>query len=180
MLKYLLSSSDVKFRPPYGKTIKQYRRYTSFIGTTNQRQPLVDPTGSRRFVCVGIPNGKNIDYEDTLNHEQLFAQVLHLINNDERFWLDDDEIAELLRENEAYQRTVPLEEMIAETFRKPKEGEGRWWKTSEMLNLFASKYSYFDVSNCSPNKLGRAMNSYKFNFKHRNVNGLSEYWLAER
>ena len=45
VLKYLLSSSDVKFRPPYGKTIKQYRRYTSFIGTTNQMQPLVDPTG---------------------------------------------------------------------------------------------------------------------------------------
>jgi hypothetical protein len=180
VLKYLLSSSDVKFRPPYGKTIKQYRRYTSFIGTTNQRQPLVDPTGSRRFVCVGIPNGKNINYEDTLNHEQLFAQVLHLINNNERFWLNDDEIAELLRENEPYQRTVPLEEMIAETFRKPKEGEGRWWKTSEMLNLFASKYAYFDASNYSPNKLGRAMNSYKFSFKHRNVNGLSEYWLAEK
>ena len=29
VLKYLLSSSDVKFRPPYGKTIKQYRRYRS-------------------------------------------------------------------------------------------------------------------------------------------------------
>ena len=29
VLKYLLSSSDVKFRPPYGKTIKFYRRYTS-------------------------------------------------------------------------------------------------------------------------------------------------------
>ena len=71
-------------------------------------------------------------------------------------------------------------EMIAETFRKPKEGEGRWWKTSEILNLFASKYAYFDAFNCSPNKLGRAMNSYKFSFKHRNVNGLSEYWLAEK
>jgi predicted P-loop ATPase len=43
-----------KFRPPYGKTIKQFRRYTSFIGTTNQQKPLVDPTGSRRFVCVGL------------------------------------------------------------------------------------------------------------------------------
>ena len=180
VLKYLLSSSDVKFRPPYGKTIKQYRRYTSFIGTTNQRQPLVDPTGSRRFVCVGIPNGKNIDYEDTLNHEQLYAQVLHLINNDERFWLDDNEIAELLKENEAYQRTVPLEEMIAETFRKPKDGEGRWWGTGEILNLFASKYAYFDAANYSSSKLGRAMNSYKFSFKHRAVNGLSEYWLEEK
>ena len=69
VLKYLLSSSDVKFRPPYGKTIKQFRRYTSFIGTTNQMKPLVDPTGSRRFVCVGV-NG-NINFEDNICHEQL-------------------------------------------------------------------------------------------------------------
>ena len=59
VLKYLLSSAEVKFRPPYGKTIKQFRRYTSFIGTTNQQKPLVDPTGSRRFVCVAIDNDKN-------------------------------------------------------------------------------------------------------------------------
>ena len=180
VLKYLLSSSDVKFRPPYGKTIKQYRRYTSFIGTTNQMQPLVDPTGSRRFVCVGIPAGKNIDYTDNINHSQLFAQVLHLIDNEERFWLNDDEIAELLKENESYQRTVPLEEMIAETFRKPKDGEGRWWGTGEILNLLAAKYTYFDASNFSSSKLGKAINSYKFNFKHRVVKGLSEYWLTEK
>jgi len=180
VLKYLLSSSDVKFRPPYGKTIKQYRRYTSFIGTTNQMQPLVDPTGSRRFVCVGIPAGKNIDYTDNINHSQLFAQVQHLIDNEERFWLNDDEIAELLKENESYQRIVPLEEMIAETFRKPKDGEGCWWGTGEILNLLAAKYTYFDASNFSSSKLGKAINSYKFNFKHRVVKGLSEYWLTEK
>ena len=180
VLKYLLSSSDVKFRPPYGKTIKQYRRYTSFIGTTNQKQPLVDPTGSRRFVCVGIPNGKNIDFTDNINHPQLFAQVLQMVINGERYWLEDDEIAQLMKENEPYQRTVPLEEMIAETFRKPKEGEGRWWGTSEILTLFASKYAYFDAEKMSSNKLGRAMNNYRFSFRHRVVNGLSEYLLCEK
>ena len=180
MLKYLLSSSDVKFRPPYGKTIKQYRRYTSFIGTTNQMQPLVDPTGSRRFVCVGIPNGQSIDFTDDIDHRQLYAQVLQMVISGERYWLEDSEIAELMRENEPYQRTVALEEMIAENFRKPKEDEGRWWGTSEILSLFASKYTYFDAEKMSPNKLGRALNSYKFNFKHRVVNGLSEYWLKEK
>ena len=180
VLKYLLSSSDVKFRPPYGKTIKQYRRYTSFIGTTNQKQPLVDPTGSRRFVCVGIPNGKNIDFTDNINHPQLFAQVLQMVINGERYWLEDDEIAQLMKENEPYQRTVPLEEMIAETFRKPKEGEGRWWGTSDILTLFASKYAYFDAEKMSSNKLGRAMNNYRFSFRHRVVNGLSEYLLCEK
>ena len=180
VLKYLLSSADVKFRPPYGKTIKQYRRYTSFIGTTNQKQPLVDPSGSRRFFCVSIPDGKNIDFTDNLNHRQLYAQALHLFNKGERFWLDDDEIAELLKENEPYQRTVPLEEMIAETFRKPKEGEGRWWGTTEILSTLDSHFSYFDAAKTSSHKLGHAMNNYKFSFKHRTVSGLSEYWLIEK
>ena len=180
VLKYLLSSSDVKFRPPYGKTIKQYRRYTSFIGTTNQTQPLVDPTGSRRFVCVGIPAGKNIDFTDNLNHRQLYAQALYLFNKGERFWLDDDEIQTLIEENVPYQRTVDLVEMINETFRKPKDDEGRWWGTSEILSTFASRYAYYDAKLATPAVLGKAMNNFRFSFRHRMVNGCSEYWLCEK
>ena len=180
VLKYLLSSADVKFRPPYGKTIKQYRRYTSFVGTTNQQQPLVDPTGSRRFVCVGIPAGKNIDFTDNLNHRQLYAQALYLFNKGERFWLDDDEIQTLIEENVPYQRTVDLGEMINETFRKPKDGEGRWWGTTEILNTFANRYAYFDAKRATPTVLGKAMNNYRFSFRHRMVNGCSEYWLCEK
>ena len=180
VLKYLLSSSDVKFRPPYGKTIKQYRRYTSFIGTTNQMQPLVDPTGSRRFVCVGIPAGKNIDFTDSLDHRQLYAQALHLFNNGERFWLNDEEIQTLIEENVPYQRTVDLVEMINETFRKPKDDEGRWWGTTEILSTFASRYAYFDAKRATPAVLGKAMNNFRFSFHHRMVNGCSEYWLCEK
>ena len=180
VLKYLLSSADVKFRPPYGKTIKQYRRYTSFIGTTNQMQPLVDPTGSRRFVCVGIPNGKNIDFTDNLDHRQLYAQALYLFNKSERFWLEDDEIQTLIEENVPYQRTVDLVEMINETFRKPQDGEGRWWGTTEILSTFASRYAYFDAKRATPAVLGKAMNNFRFSFRHRMVNGLSEYWLCEK
>ena len=180
VLKYLLSSSDVKFRPPYGKTIKQYRRYTSFIGTTNQQQPLVDPTGSRRFVCVGIPAGKNIDFTDNLDHRQLYAQALNLFNKGERFWLDDDEIQTLIEENVPYQRTVDLVEMINETFRKPKDDEGRWWGTTEILSTFADRYAYFDAKRATPAVLGKAMNNFRFSFRHRMVNGCSEYWLCEK
>ena len=41
-------------------------------------KPLVDPTGSRRFVCVGVTG--NINFEDNLEHEQLYAQALHQFN----------------------------------------------------------------------------------------------------
>ena len=165
VLKYLLSSSDVKFRPPYGKTIKQYRRYTSFIGTTNQLKPLVDPTGSRRFVCVGV-NG-NIDFEDNLEHHQLFAQALHLFNSGERFWLNNEEIDTLIQENEPFQKLNDLVEMIGETFRKPKETEtAKWWSLSDISQLLATRYPNFDPE--TPfQKIGNALNDIQFNFQSK-------------
>ncbi len=178
VLKYLLSSADVKFRPPYGKTIKQYRRYTSFIGTTNQPKPLVDPTGSRRFVCVGVTG--NIDFTDNLNHRQLFAQALHLFNSGERFWLNSEEIDTLIAENEPFQRLNDLVEMIGETFRRPKESEqARWWSLGDISGRLASRYTNFDPE--TPfQKIGSAMNDVQFNFKSRRTTKHMEYWLIEK
>ena len=178
VLKYLLSSADVKFRPPYGKTIKQYRRYTSFIGTTNQQKPLVDPTGSRRFICVGVTG--NIDFTDNLNHPQLFAQALYLFNQGERFWLDDEEIKVLIKENEGYQRLNDLVEMIGESFREPKEGEkASWWSIGEISKKLEKSYFNFDPDT-SFAKIGNALNDVQFNFKHRRMSGHMEYWLIEK
>ena len=178
VLKYLLSSSDVKFRPPYGKTIKLYRRYTSFIGTTNQMKPLVDPTGSRRFVCVGVEG--NIDFSDTLYHEQLFAQALHLFNKGEQFWLNDDEIKTLIEENEPYQKLNDLVEMIGESFRRPKETEqAKWWSLGDISHLLADRYANFDPE--TPfQKIGNALNDVQFNFKSKRKTNHMEYWLIEK
>ena len=178
VLKYLLSSSDVKFRPPYGKTIQFYRRYTSFIGTTNQPKPLVDPTGSRRFVCVGVTG--NINFEDNLEHEQLFAQALYLFNNKERFWLNDKEIQTLIEENEPFQRLNDLVEMIGETFRRPKDNEhARWWSLGDISQLLASRYPNFDTDT-SFQKIGNALNDVQFNFKSKRKTKHMEYWLIEK
>ena len=179
VLKYLLSSAEVKFRPPYGKTIKQFRRYTSFIGTTNQQKPLVDPTGSRRFVCVSIPNDKDIDFEDNLHHEQLFAQVLYLFNNGERYWLDNEEIATLIKENEPYQKLNDLVEMIGETFMKPKAGEGRWWSLTEIHELLKNRYANYDPKTTFQ-KLGRALSDMKFGFETDRKSSGHIYRLIER
>jgi hypothetical protein len=129
---------------------------------------------------VGIPNGRSIDYTDNLHHQQLFAQALQLFNQGERFWLNDDEIKMLIEENAPYQRPVDLVEMINETFRKPNDNEGRWWGTTEILSTLASRYTYFDAKRTTPAILGKTMNNYRFGFKHRMLNGLSEYWLCEK
>ena len=177
VLKYLLSSAEVKFRPPYGKTIKQFRRYTSFIGTTNQQKPLVDPTGSRRFVCVGVKG--NIDFEDNLHHHQLFAQALYLFNKGERYWLNNEEIATLIKENEPYQKLNDLVEMIGETFRKPKAGEGKWWTLTEINELLTNRYANYDPKTTYV-KLGKALSDQSFDFESDRKTSGHIYKLEER
>jgi len=178
VLKYLLSSADVKFRPPYGKTIKQFRRYTSFIGTTNQMKPLVDPTGSRRFVCVGV-TGK-INFEDTINHRQLYAQALHLFNAGERYWLDETEIQTLIKENEPFQKLNDLVEMIGETFSRPENDvKGKWLSLSDISDILSRHYPSFDPD--TPfQKIGNALNDVQFNFRSKRTMKHMEYWLTEK
>jgi predicted P-loop ATPase len=60
VLKYLVSTADLKYRPPYGKAYSEHRRFASFIGTTNEMMPLTDPSGGRRFVCVMVKD--DIDF----------------------------------------------------------------------------------------------------------------------
>ena len=178
VLKYLLSSADVKFRPPYGKTIKQFRRYTSFIGTTNQMKPLVDPTGSRRFVCVGVTG--NINFEDTINHRQLYAQALHLFNAGERYWLDEAEIQTLIKENEPFQKLNDLVEMIGETFSRPENDvNGKWLSLSDISDILSRHYPSFDPD--TPfQKIGNALNDVQFNFRSKRTMKHMEYWLTEK
>ena len=179
LLKYLLSTADVKFRPPYGKAIKQYRRFASFIGTTNQPKPLTDPTGSRRFVCVEVTD--LIDFSDTLDHRQLYAQLKQEVADGSRYWLDDKEIAQLIEENERFQRIDSLAEMLNDRFRAPEGDEkGRWWSTAELLSYLQKAYGKSALQNVTPKKIGDTLGSRQFNVegKHSNVGG--KYLLVER
>ena len=177
ILKYLLSTGDVKFRPPYGKAIRQYKRYASFIGTTNQMKPLVDTTGSRRFVCVECTG--DINFEDNLNHRQLYAQLMQELNEGCRYWLDDEEIAVLMEENSRFERTVDLVEMIAATFRKPKEPKGgRLWTLQEVNDLLSSRFRNYDKTT-SFEKLGRMLSNQPFGFANERSVNCSRYRMEE-
>ena len=178
LLKYLLSTADVKFRPPYGKAYKQYRRYASFIGTTNQPKPLTDPTGSRRFVCVEITD--MINFEDNLEHRQLYAQLKQEVAEGARYWLTDEEISTLIAENERFQRIDSLEEMIASTFRKPEEGEeGRWISSSEALQILQKRFGKATMADYNPEKVGNRLSRRRFDFESDHKHHGNCYLLVE-
>ena len=38
----------------YGTSVVEMRRYASFIATSNHKDLLTDPSGSRRFICIEV------------------------------------------------------------------------------------------------------------------------------
>lgn len=123
-LKQTLSKAVVNGRPIYGRAQKCRKRYASFVSTTNNLRPLNDPTGSRRFICIRIPDGKLINNEGTINYEQLYAQVLFELREKQMpYWFTPDENQRIEQLNYPFQRILTLEGMIETCFRRPKEGE---------------------------------------------------------
>ena len=178
VLKYLLSTADVKFRPPYGKAMKQFRRYASFIGTTNEMKPLTDPTGSRRFVCVEVTG--DINFQDTIDHRQLFAQLKQMLREGARSYLQDEEINELIRENERFQRLSSLSEMISDAFQTPvSDADGRWWSLKEISELLVRRFRSYDPKT-SFRRLGSELTNHPLKIRSRRISSGWQYFMKER
>lgn len=179
LLKYLLSTQDVKFRPPYGKAYKQYRRYASFIGTTNYPTPLTDPTGSRRFVCVDITG--DIDFTDSIEHLQVYAQLKHEVEQGMRYWLNDDEIQILITENTPYVRSMSIEDMIFSLYAKPTSGEeGEWQSASAITDLLQKYFHGAGTRNLSIKKVGYILNDRQLEIKSKRTNKGTVYWMKRK
>lgn len=78
-LKNLIQMASVKAKRPYGKHVEELPRLASFIATTNIADSLSDPSGNRRF--IGIELSEPIDVSVSINHDQLYAQIVHLLDN---------------------------------------------------------------------------------------------------
>jgi hypothetical protein len=156
ILKYLLSKHDVKFRPPYGKTMEERQRFASFIATTNNRRPLVDPTGSRRFICV---YANEIDNSGNINYDQLYAQLYAELQQGRRYWMDDEDNQRIIQQNDQFQRVSSYEEMILRTYLPSDETPAKTKAVlvQDIMNLLAARFPTFTITKGTDMELGRRL-----------------------
>ncbi len=162
-IKQALSKVKVNGRKIYGKTIDERMRFASFIATTNNRHPLVDKTGSRRFLTIEIPNGEVINNNGEIEYEQLYAQLLHEVRDEKlRYWYTNEETQRIQELNAPYEQTLDLEQMIDCMFRKPQGNEKHGAFTSLDIRKIL-KQQYPDVADSQINsiKIGKAMKEMK-------------------
>ena len=123
----------INLRKPYGTSVRELRRYASFIGTSNQKDLLTDPTGSRRFICIEVTDP--IDTNVTIDYRQLYAQAMHLLYKNERYWLNDEDEAVLRQSNSEFEQISPLEHLFHCNFSSAtNEKEGEWMTAMDIFN----------------------------------------------
>lgn len=165
LLKYLISKTDVKYRAAYKSFIEQHKRYASFIATTNKSQPLSDPTGSRRFICVKIE--EVIDTTTPVEHDQMYAQLVSEINSGERYWFTKEECDALTIQNTPFQLTTDLREMILSLFRPATTKECvEPMAIHSIAEELTRKYPYLHIE-YPEQVIGKALNRLGFIQKRR-------------
>ncbi len=131
-LKHILQKPVVNVRKPYANAVLEMRRYASFIATSNQKDLLTDPSGSRRFICIEVTG--MIDTMHPIDYEQLYAQAMYELDHGERYWFDHND-ERIMTENNREFEQVPAEEQLFYRYFRPAEEkeEGEWLSPAEIL-----------------------------------------------
>ena len=158
-LKQTLSKSKVNGRPIYGASQEDKPRYASFVATTNNPHPLTDATGSRRYICLTIPKGLQIDNTGEIDYEQLYAQVLYEVKEQKApYWFNNMEVKRIQELNLNYKDQKDIAEIISVCFRKPKEGEkAKTLNSAQILKLIQMEYPSIKSDRSTKIHIGFAM-----------------------
>ena len=120
LLKNLLQMSRLNIRKSHQSNFSSLPRVASFIGTSNQKELLTDPTGSRRFLCIEV--NEEID-SSPIDHAQLYAQLKTLLEQGERYWMNKEEEAAWKKVNQSFYRISAEEDVFNRYYHKPLPGE---------------------------------------------------------
>ena len=172
-LKNLMQMEDLRVRRAYRRSAEALPRIASFIGTSNRRDLLTDLSGSRRFICVEVEHA--IDCTTPIDHAQLYAQLLHELNNGERCWFSKAEEAEIQAANRPFYRITPAEELIGSCFAFAESGEqgARLMSAADIYTVLKKK-NPAALKDCSCTSFSRLLAQLGQRVHTRYGNG---YWV---
>lgn len=179
-LKQALSKVKVNGRPIFGREQQDRVRYASFIATTNNPHPLQDPTGSRRYLCITIPEGMLIDNESEVDYEQLYAQIVEEIEVKKlRYWFTNGETELIQQHNAQYQQEQDLDVMLECCFRHAVEGEtAKKVSVKEIIGVLERQYPQLRKSHSFSIQVGKKLKD--MGFLQSRQKGLSYFELVPR
>ena len=162
-LKHILQKPVVNMRKPHASAVLEMRRYASFIATSNQKDLLTDPSGSRRFICIEVTGV--IDTNRPIDYEQLYAQAMYELEHGERYWFDQEDEKIMMENNREFEQVPPEEQLFFRYFRAAQPEEGEWLSPAEIMEDI-QRNSSIPMSVKRVNSFGRILKKQEIPSKH--------------
>ena len=125
-VKHFISKREDTFRPAYARTSETYLRQCVFIGTTNNKSFLRDPSGNRRFLPIAIHDIKLVDnpklkeFVDSQEAiDQIWAEAVHYYRGKETLYLSEEAEKTAYQEQRSHSETDERIGLIEAYLEKP-------------------------------------------------------------
>lgn len=167
-LKNLITTPAVKYRRPYDVYMEEYPHLASFMASVNGNDFLTDPTGSRRFLPFEVIK-IDIEAAKAVNIDNVFSEILWLLDNGSRYWFNDNEIDELHRLSRQFQVQTVEYEMLMQGFKRPEDAEEEYMTTAMILKYLQGITSV----RLSEKRMGEALHKAGFEKVSKRLNEFS-------
>ena len=172
-IKRVLTEKDVQTRRMRSDQYVLLPRMASFIATTNEREPLTDPTGSRRYLCCEVEGV--IDTDTSLPYCQIYAQAVTELRRGERYWFSKEEEAEIERHNQTYRCQSAPETVLLSYFEPAPRRKEHFIRAIDIQKVLAQHVKSTDVP--SIKTLTLALKTCRF--PHGKMQGIRG-WYAKK
>jgi predicted P-loop ATPase len=122
-LKGFITSGHDLVRPPYARVASEYPRRTVFCASVNDHNFLVDSTGNSRWWTIPV---QKINYQHSINMQQLFAQIAVDYRNGVQWWLSQEEEKQLEETNKVHRSISAIYERILDVVDLERVDEEDW------------------------------------------------------
>lgn len=176
-VKAFISKSTDEYRTPYGKAMLQYPRMTSFVGTVNDEQFLVDQTGNRRFATIPLAPDLEIDYEKQIkpfNALQLWSQIYQVVKDLDKsscFRLTNEEKKLLDERNQHFTKPLRAEDEVLDVLAEEQRTEPNHTCTTERMTVTQFIQRHSCLSRYSSAEVGKILKKHGYFSKMSKVNG---------
>jgi len=167
VLKSIMTMTSVKVRRPYARYPVDMVRRASFVGSINNATFLTDPTGSRRFLTFEV---KDINYNHTIDMNNVYAQAYALYKSGERYWFDSTEITDINERNKKFTVLSYENELVNECFEPGDvaKNDGEWRTSTDVADRLHICRPDFKVDRESVKRIGYALTNEKYPRKSSN------------
>jgi predicted P-loop ATPase len=172
-IKRVVTEKDIQTRRMRSDQYVMRPRMASFIATTNDREPLNDPTGNRRYLCCEVTG--IIDTESPIPYSQLYAQAVTELKNGATWYFTKAEEAEIERHNQDYRCQSTPETILLAYFAPAERRKENFMRAIDILDELRQHVRTTDLP--SIKTLTMALKSC--HFPHGKING-QRGWYARK